>query len=1027
MKKQFIEQGWALIEQRKYAEAISVFNDILKEIPQQAEAWHGLGVSIVFRGGKNALKEGLNCLANSVHYDPSSAESQHVYGRLLMDAGDREAAKTAFIRSYLANPSNNLSAYYICEIATRTGDIDLVEDYIDDAVTLQQTSVLEPYMYANLCLYLRNAERRNEAIPLGLSAIKTDPELHIGHYALGLVYYELDRFEEAEKYLTTATVILPSHIDTLDVLCSVYEYQDKFKLAIETCLRILKMEPQNHEMQEKLGYFYFKDDQLLTAKETYERYLKKNKNDFKGWNGYSLVLDALGDVQESRDAIQCSLTINPKNANAINNLAHSYKEAGDFDQAIQLFLYANEVDPNYVNAYYSLHDLYLEIGQRLSAYQTLLQGYRIKPTGNVALTLATSIFWQKDKEGYRAFLQQAVDQFPKHEGLLNLYFNEWETDGIPIDEILQAIKTARKKIPNEKVLAMKAAILLRENGRYEEYVDYVNNGLAERPDHPYLNLLKGSILEETDSTLAHFFISKALDLAPEDPHTLAAMGAHEWYCERESSAYDYLMKAIKRAGGSFFPYYIASKLSREVNPYKDQHFYLFLHYCTWESSIQLEILQRVAKLDAPMLFYRLSTAATIPLETMSIFQAELKSARKLTHPFRDAISRWQLNNENYLLPAAIINLYLGDPVESNNLLAFNSDEPPIMQEMLFRYYRLLAAQVSGIDAEGILVNTLKMVDKTEPVNIRERYYKAKIFHLIGQYEKAINLLQPIAKNFRPAAFALVQSLQSELKQNPGVVQQAKDSLFELTVTEELDPLFAYGLKPVYAGENSGDFLENIANVLYLLESEEIVAGFLKAEFAIEQVFSKSITFDNTQVHADLPLKEKLQHFWQRLVDRPRDQHQLKALYLSFASNLDPETALAKGLHRFSTVELFLLQGNYRVDEKTEFGLYLETILLLYENRKIKIDNAICLVGYLQYCMHRMPFMKENKLLNFFLATCWEMILDAANVPDLSWLEKLKELKDILTEENNKKDPPLKSYQEYLAVIRYEALDVPPTS
>lgn len=78
--------------------------------------------------------------------------------------------------------------------------------------------------------------------------------------------------------------------------------------------------------------------------------------------------------KEAIDVFSSVLETEPDNADIYNNLAVSYSCLGNFEQAEKFYIKALELDPELVQAYINLSDLYYKAGDLPSAIGTLQRG-----------------------------------------------------------------------------------------------------------------------------------------------------------------------------------------------------------------------------------------------------------------------------------------------------------------------------------------------------------------------------------------------------------------------------------------------------------------------------------------------------------------------------------------------------------------------------------------------------------------------------------------------------------------------------
>ena len=81
-----------------------------------------------------------------------------------------------------------------------------------------------------------------------------------------------------------------------------------------------------------------------------------------------------GKYKESIDAFSSVLETEPDNADIYNNMGVAYSCLDNFEQAEKFYIKAIELDPELVQAYINLSDLYFKAGDVASSLGTLQRG-----------------------------------------------------------------------------------------------------------------------------------------------------------------------------------------------------------------------------------------------------------------------------------------------------------------------------------------------------------------------------------------------------------------------------------------------------------------------------------------------------------------------------------------------------------------------------------------------------------------------------------------------------------------------------
>lgn len=127
------------------------------------------------------------------------------------------------------------------------------------------------------------------------SVVNANPNISDAQYGLGLCYFKVQRFKEAETRFRTALALEPTHPDALYTLSYLYYFNKNYTLAVEvlTSLPDWQMHVFNNTNAAKvLANSYIELNQTQKLKEIYEGALKQNPKDSQTihWLGMLLMI-----------------------------------------------------------------------------------------------------------------------------------------------------------------------------------------------------------------------------------------------------------------------------------------------------------------------------------------------------------------------------------------------------------------------------------------------------------------------------------------------------------------------------------------------------------------------------------------------------------------------------------------------------------------------------------------------------------------------------------------------------------------
>lgn len=156
----------------------------------------------------------------------------------------------------------------------------------------------------------------------------------------------LQNTERSLEYYRKALELDGGHVEGLACLATHYFHNDQPEIALRLYRRLLQMGVQSFELWNNLGLCCFYASQYDTALSYLMKALAATKKDAEAaeiWYNVSHIGIALGDVLMSYQALKVCVSLNPKHAEALNNLGvlemrneQLEKARGDFTQAVSL-------------------------------------------------------------------------------------------------------------------------------------------------------------------------------------------------------------------------------------------------------------------------------------------------------------------------------------------------------------------------------------------------------------------------------------------------------------------------------------------------------------------------------------------------------------------------------------------------------------------------------------------------------------------------------------------------------------------
>jgi hypothetical protein len=168
------------------------------------------------------------------------------------------------------------------------------------------------------------------------------------------------------------------------------------------------------------------------------------------------------------------------------------------------------------------------------------------------------------------------------------------------------------------------------------------------------------------------------------------------------------------------------------------------------------------------------------------------------------------------------------------------------------------------------------------------------------------------------------------------------------------------------------------------------------------------------------IREELPPYWKRLLlnDIPESIYKQTINAVKSYGSI-AEEQLAIKIMEGALAEYALKERKVTRKHEFNFRLYIAVICTLYQDKFFSIKQAFQLINYTEYCLKRIPKFDDNQILQFFSNTAIELLLDAANVPLIYWLQKISELNEIVKNEKRPVDSPIIFYDEFSDLMSFD--------
>ncbi|MDC4225643.1 MAG: tetratricopeptide repeat protein [Candidatus Manganitrophus sp.] len=548
--KKRLEDGTRLMREKRWEEAIALFEEMAKQWPKQEEIFFRLGVSYMELGrlpkAEEALKraiglnpdylpayfqlaglyeqtqrfqEALDAYERIIQVNPFGETAQIglfkknlVQGILLARAGDLDGALRLFKSASELAPDDPAAHYNIARVYQRKNDDAKAEEAFRKVVELDPQHQQAFLQLGNL--YERQ-HRIEEALQAFVNAARINPNNLGGRdaqakvpFLQGILLAQRGKSEEALKAFQQALQITRDPAQVYFNIAQVYLGKGDLENAEAALTRTLEVDPKNQGAFLTFGIVYERQGKLEEALRAYENAREIQPANQTGINAAVSAHTVRGKIaigaEKLDDALaefKSAVTLQPRNPANHFNLALLYVRRNELSEAAEAFDQVITLNPSEEDAYLPLAEILEKSGREQEAIETYEQLISLGPEplatrARVGLHLLKGVAFGKQLryEDARAEFEEVIRLDPQEmRGYFNLALVQ-----IKMNDPYAATDNLKKVLeidPKQTVIRFQLAKLYEDLGRPYDALDLYQGGLEQEGVSPrsWKNWRRGSM------------------------------------------------------------------------------------------------------------------------------------------------------------------------------------------------------------------------------------------------------------------------------------------------------------------------------------------------------------------------------------------------------------------------------------------------------------------------------------------------------------------------------------------------------
>ncbi len=368
-----IQQGLALHNQGKLAQAKEIYEAILKKQPKHFDALNLLGAIAAQTRNFGAAVE---LIGKALKINPGVATAYNNRGNALMELKRLDEALASYDRALALKPdyprAHNNRGLALAE-ARRLAEA--VGSY-DKALALKPDYAEAHYNRGNALMQLK---RLDGALASYDRALALKPDYAEACYNRGNALMELKCLDEALAHYDRALALKPDYAEAYNNRGNALMELKRLDEALASYDGALALKPDHAEAYNNRGNALMEFKRLDEALASYDRALALKPDYAEAYNNRGRALTNLERLSEALESLDKALALKPDDADAHNNRGAALKELKRLDEALTSYDCALALEPGHAGAHYNRGNALIMLKRLDEALGSLDKALALKP------------------------------------------------------------------------------------------------------------------------------------------------------------------------------------------------------------------------------------------------------------------------------------------------------------------------------------------------------------------------------------------------------------------------------------------------------------------------------------------------------------------------------------------------------------------------------------------------------------------------------------------------------------------------
>jgi len=327
--------------------------------------------------------------------------------------------------------------------------------------------------------------------------LELDPTHVDAWYYKGIIFYKLDRCEEAIECFNKVLELNFSHLDAWYYKGLAFINLKWYNEALKCFDRALKVDPKHVDSWYTKGFILYNLELYNKALECFNKTLELNPKHVDAWYYKGVIFNILGKSDKAVECFDKVLEIDSNNSQAWYNKGQALYNLERYKESLKCLNRVLKLNPKHVDAWYYKGSSLSKLKKYEEAIQCFDRALELGPN-HVDALYKKGLALSKLKK-----YEEAIEYLDKTLELDSQHFRAWYNKGYILsnklkkyEEAIQCFDRALELDPEDKYSWYHKGFALSKLGKYEEAIECFDRALELDPYYPLTWYNKGFALNK---------------------------------------------------------------------------------------------------------------------------------------------------------------------------------------------------------------------------------------------------------------------------------------------------------------------------------------------------------------------------------------------------------------------------------------------------------------------------------------------------------------------------------------------------